>query len=106
MDENAAYGIARAYWRADLAYFAYQFFAAGGNFPGARAQDQAHQDDDDYGERNYYGEGGPETYAHARHGRFNQEERAENHGDDSSDAEDAMRGKFRFQNEQHEGAGN
>src|SRR5271154_6694065 len=99
MDENAADGFARAYWFADLAYFAYQFFAAGGNFPGARAEDQAHQDHDDYGERNYYGEGGPEAYAHARQRRFNQEERAENHGYESSDAQHAMRGKFCFQNE-------
>ena len=50
-------------------------------------------------ERNHYREGGPEAYAHARQRRFDQEERAENHGYHSSDAEDSVRGKFRFENE-------
>ncbi len=57
-------------------------------------------------ERNHDCECGPEAYAHARHRRPNQKQRAEHHGNDSSDAQNAMRGKFRLENEQHKRAGN
>jgi hypothetical protein len=93
VNEDHSSSVTRAQGFGDVGFLSDQFFFTGGLFPLARAKDETHQDNHDDAKRKRDTERRAEADPHSGDRRFNQENRAEDHGYEAADAEHAEIGR-------------